>query len=83
MNAASLFSDWHLMRWLRLFISAYLIWQGIQMKDNFALFIGSFFLLQAIINTGCCGAGGCSVPNQKMTNKISDDDHIDYTIVKP
>ena len=69
--------------WLRLFISAYLIWQGIQMKDNFALFIGSFFLLQAITNTGCCGAGGCSVPNQKMTNKISDDDHIDYTIVKP
>jgi hypothetical protein len=83
MQTISLFTDWHWMRWLRLVVGVYLLWQGVQMKDNFSLFIGSFFLIQAITNTGCCGAAGCSVPSQKSVDKKSEDEDIDYTIVKP
>lgn len=83
MKAISLFSDWNLLRWLRLAISIYLIWQGFHLKDNFALFIGSFFLLQAITNTGCCGAGGCELPKEKMSPNKKDTEDIDYTVIKP
>jgi len=70
------------MRWVRLIIGVYFIWQAINTLDSFSAFIGSFFLLQALTNTGCCGAEGCQIPNQK-SNEINDHDKVDYTIIKP
>ncbi len=59
-----LFSNWHFMRWLRLALGIYVGVQAIQFTDALAGMVSVFFLYQAITNTGCCGASGCSVPDQ-------------------
>ncbi|MGB4960457.1 MAG: hypothetical protein WBO36_13340 [Saprospiraceae bacterium] len=81
MKHIAVFNDWHFMRWVRLIIGLYFIWQAVTTRDGFSGFIGSFFLLQAITNTGCCGSGGCHIPIKKsVENKEAED--IDYTIIK-
>ncbi|MFN8358046.1 MAG: hypothetical protein U0Y10_26525 [Spirosomataceae bacterium] len=51
------------MRWLRLGMGAYGAIQAIQLHDTLTGLIAAFFLFQAITNTGCCGATGCSSTN--------------------
>lgn len=60
-----LFTGWHFMRWLRLAFGIIFIVQAVQMHDVFIGVIAGFFLITAITNTGCCGAGNCAVPKQK------------------
>ena len=61
----TVFSNWHFMRWLRLGLGLYLVWQLFQRPDIFTGAVAAFFLFQAITDTGCCGAGGCSVREKK------------------
>lgn len=74
-----LFSDWHLMRWLRLGLGIYLAVQAIQLHDTLAGVIAAFFLIQAITNTGCCGAGSCAVPTKTKADNTKE---IDFNEVK-
>ena len=67
----NLTTNWHLMRWLRLAIALFLGWQLIQRPDIFTAFVATFFLFQALTNTGCCGAGGCAVPDRGNTTDDS------------
>ncbi|MBX6380954.1 MAG: hypothetical protein IRZ01_09795 [Thermoflavifilum aggregans] len=68
MNLKRLFTQWHLMRWIRLIAG---IWLGIaawEMHDVWLGLVGALLLLQAVTNTGCGCAGNCSVPQpQKNT----------------
>lgn len=59
--AGTLFTNWHLMRWLRLAIGLYFVWQFVHRPDILSAMIALFLLFQAVTNTGCCGATGCSV----------------------
>lgn len=59
---AGFFAQWNLMRWLRLGVGLFLLWQLTQKPDIITGFVSAFFLFQAITNTGCCGASGCSIP---------------------
>lgn len=61
----TLFTGWHLMRWLRLGLGIFISVQAIQNHDPLSGFIAAFFLFQAVTNTGCCGANGCAVPVPK------------------
>ena len=61
----TLFTGWHLMRWLRLVFGIFFMVQAIQMHDLMIGLIAGFFLVTAVTNTGCCGARGCAVPKQK------------------
>ncbi len=61
-----LFTGWNFMRWLRLVFGAFFIIQFFQMHDTFMGLAGAFFLITALTNTGCCGAGQCAVPIKKM-----------------
>ena len=81
MNSITFFQDWGVMRWLRLLLGLYLAYQAFMLKDSFSGFLSAFLLLQAITNTGCCGTGGCSVPNQKYNEDKSE--NIEYEIIKP
>lgn len=63
----TLFTGWHFMRWLRLVFGIFFIIQGIQSSDTLIGVVGAFFLLTAVTNTGCCGAGGCATPMQKKS----------------
>ena len=75
-----LFSDWHLMRWLRLGLGIYLAVQAIQLHDTLAGVIAAFFLIQAVTNTGCCGAGSCAIPTKTKADDIKE---VDFEEVKP
>lgn len=66
MIRAMLFSNWHLMRWLRLGMGTYGAIQAVQLHDTLTGLVAAFFLFQAITNTGCCGASGCATtPTQE------------------
>ncbi len=68
-----LFTGWHFMRWFRLVFGIFFIIQFIQMHDSFMGLAGAFFLLTALTNTGCCGAGQCAVPNKsEQQNEVEE-----------
>lgn len=75
-----LFSDWHLMRWLRLGLGIYLAVQAVKVHDTLAGVIAAFFLIQAVTNTGCCGAGSCAIPTKTKADDIKE---VDFEEVKP
>jgi len=62
----TLFTDWHFMRWLRLGLGIVAAVQAIIFHDTLLGFLSAFLLFQTVTNTGCCGAGACAVPKQKM-----------------
>lgn len=72
-------SNWHFMRWLRLVLGVFVLWQVIQRPDIFTGLIAVFLLFQAVTNTGCCGAGGCAVPSK---GKKPAGTEVDYEEVK-
>ncbi|MEY3417161.1 MAG: hypothetical protein RL711_337 [Bacteroidota bacterium] len=64
----NLLHNWHLMRILRLGIGIFIAQQAIQNQDLLSGLIATFFLYQAISNTGCCGTNAC-VTSPKKDNK--------------
>lgn len=68
MTQKTLLTNWHFMRWLRLGMGLYAAVVALQLHDPLSGFIAALFLFQAVTNTGCCGAGGCAVPNSKMSS---------------
>jgi hypothetical protein len=71
----TLFTNWHFMRWLRLVFGTIFLVQAIQIHDMMIGIISGFFLITAITNTGCCGAGSCAAlirkNNDEGTKEIS------------
>ncbi len=64
-----LLTNWHLMRIFRLGIGLMMLVMGFQSKDWMLGLFSTFFLYQAITDTGCCGTRGCSTPpNWKSRN---------------
>ena len=64
-----LLTGWHLARWIRLILGIALLVQALVTSDAL---VGAFAILllgQAIMNTGCCGPSGCSVPLTKQHTK--------------
>ena len=58
------FTNWHLMRWLRLAFALFLFVQAYITHEWFFIAFGLFFLFQAIFNLGC-GPNGCAITNTK------------------
>lgn len=58
-----LFTNWHLMRIIRLVFGVFLIFQGIETGQWFFYPFAGFFLFQAIFNQGC-GVNGCEIPQK-------------------
>ncbi len=76
----TLFTQWSLMRVIRLVAGLFLTVQAVQMHDAIAGFISAILLFQAFTNTGCCGVSGCAVP---ATTKKSDAiQEVEYEEVK-
>ena len=76
----TLFTGWHLMRWLRLGLGVFISVQAIQNHDPLSGILAAFFLFQAATNTGCCGANGCAVPVSKDTSEKTVD--VEFEEVK-
>jgi hypothetical protein len=77
----SLLNNWHFMRGLRLVLGLFVGYQAYAAHDAFAGIIAALFLFQALTNTGCCGAGGCTVPIKKSVE--SSTEAFSYEEVKP
>jgi hypothetical protein len=76
----TLFTQWNLMRVIRLAAGIFLAVQAVQIHDAIAGFISAILLFQAFTNTGCCGVSGCAVP---ATTKNSDAaQEVEYEEVK-
>jgi hypothetical protein len=65
-----LFTNWHMMRWIRLLFGLFSVQQAIQYHEIMFAFLAAFFLFQSIFNTGC-SLNGCAIP----TNKKSKNEH--------
>ncbi|RAR73928.1 hypothetical protein CLV55_103252 [Flavobacterium aciduliphilum] len=59
-----LFTNWHLMRIIRLAFALFLFYNAYETHEWFFIIFGVFFLVQVIFNMGC-GPKGCSLPNNK------------------
>jgi hypothetical protein len=77
-------TGWNSMRVIRLVLGVILIIQAIQTKFVAGGLLGGLLLFQALSNTGCCGAGGCAIPDNRRTeaNKKNGIDEIEYEEVK-
>jgi hypothetical protein len=76
----TLFTEWNLMRWIRLGAGIFFAVQAIQIHDAIAGFISMIFLFQAVTNTGCCGVSGCAVPRDGKNPSTSE--VVEYEEVK-
>ena len=76
----TLFTQWSLMRWIRLAAGLFLAVQAVKMHDTIAGFISALLLFQAFTNTGCCGASGCAVPTTSKNSETSQE--VDYEEIK-
>lgn len=77
-----LLSPWDAIRLFRLGIGVWIIVIAIQTRDWISGLLGVFFTYQAITNTGCCGSGGCYVPQPKDGNKNTVAADADYEEIK-
>lgn len=69
----TLFSGWHLMRFLRLGMGILMAVQFFQTNDKIVGVIGLLLLYQALFNKGCCGANDCASSAKKSSNKAIED----------
>ena len=72
MDKETLFNNWNFMRWLRLGLGIYIAFQAIETLSLFSGAVATFFIFQAITNTGCCGTNGCAVPIKKNSSDGSE-----------
>ena len=80
MNVQTLLTGWNFMRGLRLVLGVIFLMQAIEIRDIITGLIATFFLFQAVTNTGCCGTNGCAVPVNKT--KVDDIQDVAFEEVK-
>jgi hypothetical protein len=76
----TLFTQWNLIRWIRLAVGIFLAVQAVQIHDAIAGLLSFIFLFQAFTNTGCCGVSGCAVPRDGKN--IGTTEVVEYEEVK-
>lgn len=67
----NIFSNWNLMRALRLVLGIIILVQGIQASEFMYAIAGLLLSGMAIANIGCCGVGGCRVPYSKTSKDLT------------
>ncbi len=67
----TIFSNWHLMRWIRLGAGLFLAFQAIELANPGLGLLSALFLFQALFNAGCC-AGSCPPPRPRSREKAAE-----------
>ena len=67
----SILFNWNLVRFRRLGIGIAILVQAVTAKDILFAIAGLLFTGMAVFNVGCCGMGGCTIPNT-ITKKTTD-----------
>lgn len=58
-------TGWSFMRILRLIMGTAVIVVAIVRHDMLLGLAGGFLVLMSVLNAGCCGTSGCSIPKDK------------------
>jgi hypothetical protein len=61
----TVFSNWSLMRFLRMGMGIAILVQAVIAKDMLFAFAGIIFTAMPVFNIGCCGTAGCAAPPKK------------------
>lgn len=75
-----LFTNWNVVRWVRLLFGLGAVITGFLQKENLAIIAGVFLVITALSNTGCCGANGCT---PQINNKKEKSKEVVYEEVGP
>jgi hypothetical protein len=62
------FTNWTLMRFVRLILGVIIIVQGFVAKDALFAIAGFLFTTMALLNAGCCATGNCYINNKPLNN---------------
>lgn len=82
-NKETLFSNWHTMRWVALFVGLFLALMAVWHQDTVTGLFSGFFIFQAVTNTGCMVSQTCGTPLAESTeNSPVQDKEIKFTEVK-
>jgi hypothetical protein len=73
MDKETILQNWNFMRLLRLGLGIYIAIQAVETLSILSGVVASFFIFQAITNTGCCGSNGCAVPTKKRNPAKTED----------
>jgi hypothetical protein len=74
----TLFTQWHVVRILRLVIGIFFMGQAIALRETLTGIIASLLIFQPLTNTGCCGVGSCSIPSTPSDSKKPQDHLVEY-----
>ena len=64
----TVFSNWTLLRFLRLGMGIAILVQAVIAKDMLFAFAGIIFTAMPVFNVGCCGTAGCAAPPKKYSD---------------
>ena len=68
----TVFSNWSLMRFLRLGMGIAILGQAVIAKDMLFAFAGTIFTAMPVFNVGCCGTAGCAAKPKKNSDTIKE-----------
>lgn len=76
-------TGWNFMRILRMGMGVIAVGVAIYDRDSLLGLAGAFLLLMGLFNLGCCGTGGCALPNRNShTTKQVVADEVEFEEVK-
>jgi hypothetical protein len=68
----TIFSNWTIMRFLRLGMGIAILVQAVIAKDILFAFAGFIFTTMPVFNMGCCSTAGCTAPLIKDQDATKD-----------
>lgn len=74
-------SDWNFIRIIRLALSILILTEGIKAGGVLIILLGSFILVQTLLNAGCCSTYGCAT-NPGKQNEPDNTKDITFEEIK-
>ena len=71
-----LFTNWHAMRFLRLALGAFVLYDGFKSHEYLFIFFGAGFMGMSLFNLGCCGPQGCGISESKKSDDLREDEIV-------
>ena len=77
-----IFTGWHTSRWIRLVLGLFVVWYGLDAKDNNILTIGILFGTLTMLNVACFGGGSQCKINQQILKEQEETTYEEVVIKK-
>lgn len=74
----TLLNNWSVFRTIRLLIGIAVVVKGAIDGEVFFALAGGLVALMALANIGCCGSGGCAIPNSSPKADLNKQNNVSY-----